>query len=238
METRSKIWLGVGGIALVLLMAIFTLVGRGGGQDIPFTSPTRITDPPAVEVNGEPIGTNLWAEAVRVEQVLSSLEGAPPPSPEQVLEQLVDVQLVLQAGLQETPDDAEVEAHVAALVLGTGEGTQETLDAAGLDQKALEQTVARQLVLEGAREELAAQQIPLEEWLAEQREEAQIVYYQERIEVALAVLAITPTPSPTPEPQYPLAADFSLRKAGGGRFSLYEQLNEGPVVLVFFQKCG
>ncbi|MDY6874932.1 MAG: hypothetical protein SWK90_01830 [Chloroflexota bacterium] len=54
----------------------------------------------------------------------------------------------------------------------------------------------------------------------------------------------TPAPAPeTPAPTPPLALpqvapDFTLEQAGGGTLTLREQLTQGPVVLVFFQKCG
>jgi peroxiredoxin len=35
-----------------------------------------------------------------------------------------------------------------------------------------------------------------------------------------------------------VAPAFTLKQAGGGRFALEKQLKEGPVVLVFFEKCG
>jgi hypothetical protein len=45
--------------------------------------------------------------------------------------------------------------------------------------------------------------------------------------------------SPLPTPTVPKTApDFSLPRAGGGIFTLSNQLTRGPVVLVFFQKCG
>ncbi len=50
-----------------------------------------------------------------------------------------------------------------------------------------------------------------------------------------------PTPTPTPEsvaivPE--TAPNFTLERADGGDFTLTEQLTRGPVVLVFFQRCG
>ncbi len=72
-----------------------------------------------------------------------------------------------------------------------------------------------------------------------------------------ATLANTPPPKPTPIPPtiatapsptnptppaialLETAPDFSLTRAGSGdTFELAAQLSEGPVVLVFFQKCG
>ena len=48
-----------------------------------------------------------------------------------------------------------------------------------------------------------------------------------------------PTSTPAPRPEVPdVAPDFTLDRAGGGTFTLQEQLEEGPVVLVFFERCG
>ena len=35
-----------------------------------------------------------------------------------------------------------------------------------------------------------------------------------------------------------VAVDFTLDRAGGEKFTLSDQLTQGPVILVFFQKCG
>lgn len=48
-----------------------------------------------------------------------------------------------------------------------------------------------------------------------------------------------PTATPAPRPDVPeVAPDFTLNQSGGGSLTLSEQLKEGPVVLVFFQRCG
>lgn len=46
-----------------------------------------------------------------------------------------------------------------------------------------------------------------------------------------------PGSDPTPAPGS-VAPDFSLERATGGTFSLSQQWSQGPVALVFFQRCG
>jgi len=47
------------------------------------------------------------------------------------------------------------------------------------------------------------------------------------------------TLAPTPALVLPeIAPDFTLERAGGSTLALAEQLAQGPVVLVFFQRCG
>jgi len=49
----------------------------------------------------------------------------------------------------------------------------------------------------------------------------------------------TETPPPTPNLAVPdVAPDFTLERAGGGTLTLAEQLAQGAVVLVFFQRGG
>lgn len=48
-----------------------------------------------------------------------------------------------------------------------------------------------------------------------------------------------PTLTPAPGPEVPdVAPDFTLNRVNGGTFTLKDQLKEGPVVLVFFERCG
>jgi hypothetical protein len=78
---------------------------------------------------------------------------------------------------------------------------------------------------------------------------------QSRPQSPLATPTISPTPPPTvapatlattdpPLPAAPalgtpqVAPDFTLQRTNGSTFTLTEQLAQGPVVLVFFQKCG
>lgn len=61
-------------------------------------------------------------------------------------------------------------------------------------------------------------------------------------DAAVSVTESSPLPSPTADLAMPeIAPDFTLRQAGGGTLTplrLQEQLAQGPVVLVFFQRCG
>jgi hypothetical protein len=44
--------------------------------------------------------------------------------------------------------------------------------------------------------------------------------------------------SPLPTIAFEIAPDFTLERADGSTFTLSEQLAQGPVVLLFFQRCG
>lgn len=58
--------------------------------------------------------------------------------------------------------------------------------------------------------------------------------------IPLPLADLSPLSPPTPPVQAipEIAPDFTLDRANGGSFTLSEQLTQGPVVLVFFQKCG
>jgi hypothetical protein len=57
---------------------------------------------------------------------------------------------------------------------------------------------------------------------------------------SVPLIDLSPLSPPTPLAQAipEIAPDFTLARTGGGSFTLSEQLAQGPVVLVFFQKCG
>jgi cytochrome oxidase Cu insertion factor (SCO1/SenC/PrrC family) len=63
--------------------------------------------------------------------------------------------------------------------------------------------------------------------------------------LATSVPASAPTTAPAAGPASPLptsalkaAPDFTLERSDGSGFTLSEQLVQGPVVLVFFQRCS
>ncbi len=248
---QSKRWgalAAAGGTAVVVLLLLAVVLSQEATRPAPPPSHPSLTppaDPPVALVNGEPIGQNFWAEAALVDQVMSGLAGVPAPSPEETLDRLINEVLVLQAvPSYETPPEAEVEAQIAALEAAWGvtdEQAASALEAVGLGREALVRTVARLLTVQQAQGALEAEGHRIEDWLARQRGQAQIVIYQERV-AALPLLSSLPSPfplpSPTPEPALPLAPDFTLERVGGGSFTLSEQLTEGPVVLVFFNRCG
>ena len=234
-----EVLLAGGGAALFLLLVVL-LLSQGGLAPAPppTPAPTSPADPPVAMVNGQPIGVNLWAEAVLIDQVMSGLAGLPAPSPEETLEQLINQVLVLQAvPSTDPPSDQEVEAYIATLEAGWGvsdEQVVQALEAVGLDREAWKRAVARLLTVQRGQEALTAEGASVGEWLAQERERAEVVIYRERMAQAFAALSPSPTPTPGPPP----APDFTLEEAGGEPFTLYDQLAEGPVVLVFFQRCG
>lgn len=138
---------------------------------------------------------------------------------------------------------------------------------AGLDRAAFERATRRLLAVQASLEALQSRGHDTKSWLEEQRASAEIVLNEEFENMAapvlpsaqspIATLVTSPlsvptiespiassTPAPAPETPTPalalpeVAPDFTLERAGGGTLTLAEQLAQGPVVLVFFQRCG
>jgi hypothetical protein len=105
-------------------------------------------------------------------------------------------------------------------------------------------SIRRLLTVEASVLSLQEEGHDLSEWLGKQHEDAQIVVFEgvvstEKPESSPTAQAEAPTSAPGPEAEVPdVAPDFTLSRAGGGSFTLNNQLEEGPVVLVFFEKCG
>jgi cytochrome oxidase Cu insertion factor (SCO1/SenC/PrrC family) len=66
-----------------------------------------------------------------------------------------------------------------------------------------------------------------------------------RMPVATSAPVPSPTTAPATSPPSPLptsalkaAPDFTLERSDGSTFTLSEQLAQGPVILVFFQRCS
>jgi hypothetical protein len=129
-----------------------------------------------------------------------------------------------------------------------------------------ERAVGRLLQVQASLEILQSQGLDLTTWLEEHRASAEIEIFEDiaksfspTLQSPLAVSAASPmptptvqtpepsptpvpsteTPQPTPELAVPeIAPDFTLPRASGCALTLTEQLAQGPVALVFFQKGG
>jgi len=140
------------------------------------------------------------------------------------------------------------------------------LERVGLTRAVFGRAVGRLLMVQASLETLQRQGFDTTSWLEEQRASAEIVISQDvavlvvpspQSPLATPFISPIPTPtteltifSPTPVPatETPaptlvivlpkVAPDFTLERAGGGTLTLAEQLAQGPVVLVFFQRCG
>jgi hypothetical protein len=243
MESRKIRWgwiVATGGIALLMLVLVIGMLSREAplvAPPAPSVTPSP-ADPPVALVEGQIIGRNFWAEAVLLDWTMSRLAGVPAPSPEETLERLINEVLVLRAAPpQQAPGRDEVEAQIAALEAAWG-ATDEQVSAAlsevGLGRDSLERAVARLLMVQRAQAALESGGTPVSEWLAQERARARVVIYREQMQVSFRF----PTPAATPTPEVARAPDFTLEQAGGGTLTLSEYLARGPVVLVFFQRCG
>lgn len=236
-------------MALLLLVLVVGALGRQANSPAPppaTAAPTASADPAVVEVNGEAIGVSAWVEAMRVDQAMSALAGVAPPEAEATLERLINGTLLLQAVPQPPPEARAVADYRAAILAQWGADEarlQAALEAAGLQPEALERVLGHLLRVKQAQESLLASGVVWEDWIAQQRARANILYHRERIDAVVRTLAIATVPAPTPTAVAMVvspdtAPDFTLERVGGGQFTLSEQLAQGPVVLVFFQRCG
>ncbi len=250
-----RLWtlLGIVVLAGMVLMGLLMLLGRGPGVaapvlertpmlwDVNQSSGTIPADAVIAIVDGEPIHYGAWREAVLLDRVMSGLAGQSPPSNDETLERIINELLVLQSGLAEvSPTDEQVAQRIAQLEQPWK--VEEALEAVELEMAALENAVRRLLAVESGLEAVRTRGERPEVWLEEQLAKADV-------QVAAGITSLpvrgdstalaSPTlPPPTATPTYPRAVDFTLRRAGGGSLTLTEQLGEGPVVIVFIQRCG
>ena len=249
-QNARRPWIALvvaGGGALLVLVLVSLMMSRELGEaPLPSATPIPPTpaDPAVISVNGQAIGRSSWQQAVLVDQVMSGLAGVPAPAPEETLERLINDLLVLQAVPQESPpSDDLIDLTIGGLTdqWGVDDGqVAGALEGAGLTWEALESTVAWMLMVQRAQQALQERGLSIAEWLAEERAGAEIVVQPGLSDAFLPTPAPSPVSGATPSPLPGLGAapDFTLQQAGGGDFTLSAQLAHGPVVLVFFQRCG
>jgi len=260
-----RIWTiaGVGFTVIVGLGLLLAFLGREPTEPAPMITPAvppQSDEPIVASVDGRAISRSSWMEAVLLDQVLSGLAGQPAPTSDETLQRLINEELVLQAIPPEQELKAEqIEAHIDTLEQTWGvddTAVVMALERTGLSRATFERSVGRLLMVQAGMETLQGQGYDTAAWLEEQWASADIQIFE-----SVAVLPAptsplpvptvqSPIPSPTPvpatEPPLPtlalalpkVAPDFTLERAGGGTLALAEQLAQGPVVLVFFQRGG
>ncbi len=252
-SVSTRIWtiVGIGIAAIAGLGLLLAFLGREPTEPplaITTAVPPQSDEPIAASVDGRAISQSSWAEAVLLDQVLSGLAGQPAPTPDETLWRLIDQELVLQATSEQELLVEQVEVRIAALqqTWGVDEyAVTAALEGAGLTRAVFEQAMKRLLKVEAGLAILGDQGYDTAVWLEEQRASAEIQVFQDAtpLPVSTAPATTIVTATETPSLTAPLAGlgtapDFTLERAGGGALTLTEQLTKGPVVLVFFQKCG
>lgn len=202
----------------------------------------------AARVYGYTITQSYLSEMVRLNRVLEALSGAPALGERETLERLVAWHLIVKSappGVE--PADEEVQGYVASLQRNWGlseEALAKSLEEGGVDRAFLEQTIRRLLTVSAAVEILERDGYTLSEWLNEQERDADVWIRPDlataaEAEVEEAAASWPRIETPVSLPQVPeVAPAFTLERAGGGTFSLEDGLTEGPVVLVFFERCA
>jgi len=127
----------------------------------------------------------------------------------------------------------------------------EILEGQGYDITAWleEQRAAADIVLDEELEDMVAQHIPVVQSQSQSQSQSPLATVTASplptpVPAIVLAAADSPLASPTPDSTAPeqaipkVAPDFTLNRAEGGQLRLTEQLAQGPLVLVFFQRCG
>lgn len=218
--------------------------------DTSTVEPRPTSEPPAAVVNGYTITQSYLNQTVRLNTVLGELSGADTLDKRETLDRLIRSQLILQGVTAiDEPTQEDVDAFITGLEQNWGvsdETVNEKLQAAGLERAFLDNTIKRLLTVEAGVENLENEGHDILDWLQEQEEDADIQVLEDLVSAEDVEPTAQPTdqmqPTASPERRQPevvdVAPSFTLDQAGGGVFTLEDQLEEGPVVLVFFEKCG
>lgn len=223
----------------------------------PLPEPDAETAELAASVDGFPITQAYLGKTVRLNKVLGGLSGASVLGERETLERLVRSQVILNgAPPVGEPTDDEVEGFIRSLQRNWGVSDATVvarLEAEGLDRGFLEETIRRLLTVQAAVDNLEDDGHNLSQWLREQQQEADIWMIEdpadadktdsggadESADPSAAEETTAATEPPASAPEVPtMAPAFTLERAGGGSFNLEDRLTEGPVVLVFFERCA
>ncbi len=223
----------------------------------PLPEPDAETGELAASVDGFPITQAYVSKTVRLNRVLGALSGASVLGERETLERLVRSQVILNgAPPVDEPTEDEVEGFISSLQRNWGVSDATVvarLEAEGLERGFLEETIRRLLTVQAAVDSLETEGHNLSQWLREQQQEAEIWMIEDpadpdKTELDGAEESVDPsateetslaTEPPASGPELPtMAPAFTLERAGGGSFDLEDRLSEGPVVLVFFERCA